>query len=649
MLDTITISCPKCQQTTKLAVASASGSELAGSASACRACRARLLTFTRPDGQILIVDGESKGDDGAPRVLAVISPVSRSGYRVVPPEHLGIFDRGVPRAPVERKPTGASDADLKNNVFSEEQVLYRPDGSRRPPKDAAKLVGWRAVWIAQLNEALRERLAGPPPLSFPPGIFISYRWGTQAENDWTAELARQLTARGYPVIFDREKPAELDVPEMVSQIADCRFFLAVLDPGYVERLGSGGANEATKDGWVFDEYNTAAFLSNQGQLRILGLLRNGSQLPRGFREPVPGRPGNAMDVRTPKQLALVLDEAFPPIQGGPDAAMAGKARGLLRESHEELCAGHYQEAFDKAQELAHLLPGVVDGPAQQVRVALRAGAVEVGWEAAEQALKLAPESRELLLAAGSFAGDIGRHREAITHLAALLQSPGDDPSLNLAGAHSALGNSLDEFDQVYPAIAHLELGRSLQPANPDLHGTLGYVYRRAGELERAIECLRAGLKLQPDHLKLLENLTAAAIEAGRFGEARTALGKLAALGYPDVAGLQKRLERAAAKPGEPTRLVKRYQVPAAAVWCKCTECAARIPLDAAGGTLCVGCGSSLPSEPGACPNCGASGRISPSVPGLAFECPYCRRGQLGLAGKQAAKAPRTRVKNPKGG
>ena len=645
MLDTITIPCPKCHQTTPLAVASPGGTEPTGSTSACRACRARFLTFTQPDGRILIIDGESM-EGGAPKVLLVLTPVSRSGYRIVPPEHLGIFDRGFPHQ--KRQPTGASDDDLKSQVFSEEKVLYRPDGSSRPPKEAAKLVGWRAVWVAQLNEALRDRLEGPPPLSYPPAVFVSYRWGTQAENDWTAELAARIAARGYPVIFDREKPAELDVPVMVSQIADCRYFLAVLDPGYVERIGTGATNEASKDGWVFDEYNTAAFLSNHGQIRILGLLRRGDQLPSGFRQPEPGRPGNVLDVRSSERLALVLDEVFPPIENAPDAATAARARTLLRESHEELCAGRYQEAFDKAQELAQLLPVAVDGLAQQVRVALRAGAAEVGWEAAEAALQLAPNSRELRLAAGSFAGDIGRHREAVIHLATLLQSPGDDPSLDLAAAHSALGNALDEFDQVYPALAHLELARKLRPESPTIRNTLGYVYRRAGEPDSAVQCLREGLTLAPGDAQLLENLWAALIESRRFAEARDTLAQLAGTGHQDIAGMAVTLETAAKSRGA-TRLVKQYRIPESPVWVKCTDCAARIPLSGPGADVCVRCGSAFAVREDDCSTCGFDGRIAPAAPGLAFECPYCRQGQLGLAAAPKPKPSRSRVKHAKGG
>ncbi len=654
MLATISISCPKCRETTELSVSRNATSGMSYSTTSCRACRARFIAVTQEDGQVLLLDGDAPPDPSSAatvRVLAVIGSPSRSGYRVVPPPHLGIFDRGVPPSPAAGEPVGVSDEALSRVITIDGALLRRPDGSRRAPAEAAKFVGWRSVWMAQLNVALRDRLAGPPPLSFPPGVFVSYRWGTATENEWTADLASRIKARGYPVIFDREKPGDLDVPGMVSQIADCRYFLAVLDPGYAERLGTDAQDEATKDGWVFDEFNTAAFLSNHGQLRILGLLRKGAGLPRGFRHPEPGRPGNVLDGRTPEQLALVLDEAFPPIDPAPDAKTVTRARALLRASHEHLCAGRFQEAFNCAGELTVLLPGVVDGTAQQVRVALRAGSPAAGWQAAEEGLKLAPESRELMLAAGSFAGDVGQHQRAVVHLAALLEAPGDDPSLNLATAHYALGSSLDEFDQVYPAIAHLEIARGLQPADPVVHNTLGFVYRRAGEVEQAIQCLNAGLRHDPGHVDLLVNLTAASIEAGHLPDARRALAELAerAPGHRAIEVLRECLDAAGASPGQAPGLVAMVPRSETALWCRCNECAARVPVEGLRASLCARCGSSLPIEPDRCPNCEGSGRIFPAAPHLTFQCPYCRRGTLAMADRQTIEPALPPVRHARGG
>ena len=52
--------------------------------------------------------------------------------------------------------------------------------------------------------------------------------------------------------------------------------------------------------------------------------------------------------------------------------------------------GPFQEGYDCAAQLTALLPGGVDGPAQQIRVALAAGSAQIALDSAEVALTLAP-------------------------------------------------------------------------------------------------------------------------------------------------------------------------------------------------------------------------------------------------------------------
>jgi tetratricopeptide (TPR) repeat protein len=609
MLDTVSIVCPKCDQPTEISVSRATGGQTIATTS-CRRCRAPFVAVTQEDQSVVLYESV----DGNVSPLGLIRPsTGRSGYRVEPPDYLGIFDRSVPLGPL---PTGQTDAELAGNVTALSGILHRPDGSPRPPADAARQVGWRAVWVAQLAEALRERLAAPPPLSFPPGVFISYRWGSSEENAWAARLAGTLRDRGYPVVFDRDESPEQAVPDLVSKIAGCRYFLALLDPGYLERIGRAD-DSSIKDGWVYDEYDTAVRLSNARQLRIVGLLRSGSELPRGFRLPSPGRQGNVIDVRDAADLGAVLDDVFPAIAGAPSAEVVEAARVLLAQSYEHICGGRYEDAFVAAQALTDLLPGLVDGPAQKLRVALQAGADTAAWQAAREALQLAPHSTELLRAAGLSAGGAGEPQEAVRYLGLVLEA--DDGASDDATLHLAIGSALDDLDQVHAALAHLEIARSAVPDAPSILNTLGYVYRRAGESRRAIDCLEAGLQGDQDDLNLLVNLAAARIECGDYEAAVEVLDRL---GPAAPAGLR---EIAATDGSAPPSLVN-VVTSAAQRWASCSDCLAHIPLGT-DDTMCARCGSVVPMASGPCPSCTSDGQVV-LIPGLAAQCPYCRHGVI---------------------
>ncbi len=620
-----------CRQPTEMSVSRSESGEASGTMTRCRRCATPFITISQPDGTVIVLDGTKPPDLGAPiTALAILRPPpTKSGYRVEPPPHLGVFDRGGRRAPPD---PGVSDEELATSVVATSRVLRRPDGSARPPRDAAKYVGWRTVWVAQLNEAIEARLSGPPPLSFPPGIFISYRWGSDAENAWVADLAHSLKTRGYAVTFDRDEPKDLDVPDLVSRVADARYFVAVLDPGYVERIGRGDENEATKDGWVFDEYNTAAMLSKHGQTRVLGFLRSGTTLPRGFREPRPGTPGNTLDVRTPAQLGLVIDDVFPSIESAPDEAVVERARGLLRRSHECLQTDRFPEAMDSASELAELLPGVIDGIVQKIRVALAVGWPAEGLASAEEALTLAPRSRELLLAAGIFANGASQPRRAIAHLALMLEMHSEESGDDIAQAHHALGSALDDVDEVYAGLAHLEICRSMAPKSVDVLNTLGFVYRRANEMDRAIASFDDAVALEPDNVKVLTNRAATLVEAGRSSDADEALDALAAAEpeHPGVDSLRELVARIRA--GEAPPVLVERAAREADQWGHCSHCAAHIPLDSERQLVCARCGSSLAPAERTCPNCGSDGRVFPGLSaGLACLCPFCRKGSLSIA------------------
>lgn len=517
-------------------------------------------------------------------------------------------------------------------IVALDQVLRRADGTSRPREEAVRLYGHRAVWVAELQEALRARLADARPLSVPPRIFLSYRWGIPEQDQWVENLVAELRRRGYFVIFDRTDKREATVPEFVSRLADCHVFLAVLDPGYIERVGSGVEQQRTLDGWVFDEYNSASFLAQGGRLRMIGLLREGETLPGGFRFASPGRLGNTLDVRDPEKLQAVLQRYFPELDSLPDSESLTRVEGWIGASHAAATSGRLTEAYELAARAAAEAPAIVDGHAQQARVAVQANRSTEGLAAARRALDIAPESVEMLSLAAACAYHEGEPQEAIRLSVRVLElDSGAATAQYTALAHYYLGNSLDDLGQPYAGVAHLELAARLRPDEASFHNDAGFVYRRIGNVERALTCFARGLEVASEDRNLLVNLAATEIEAGQPAAARRALAALDEhhRGDPAVCSLGVALDRWLAEGGSAPRLVSRVPERQRVGTLRCDRCALELPLVSDTEVLCSGCGAERLEAVGPCVLCGADGLVICAEPVVAmFRCPCCREGSL---------------------
>lgn len=630
------IICPHCGAETVISVSSGDGKDSHVATSSCRACRQLIMTVTLPDGQVAMFnEGELApliSADPANEAAAIRNP--RRRHRVLPPQKLGVFDRGRP----VQAPVGVSDETIAagEEVVGISQLLWRPDGTRRPAKDAARTFGWRAVWLAELGHNLQLRFSRPPPFSEPESVFLSYRWGNEAQNHWVAELAETLAKRHYRVSLDRlVPPEEVDVPEFVSSIVDCRYFLAIIDPGYVKRLGTPD-DKKIQDGWVFDEVQTAFHAENQGLIRVVGLLREGSALPSEFRFPGPGQPGNTIDVRGPQLLAEFLDDVFP--QREPISSLA-QAEAAYQASLAAFDRINYEEAFEHASTVVDCAPDIIDGYAQQVRICLAVNDSETGLTVALAALRRFPEFYELQLAAAMFAVETKDPAAATRHAARALEAPGV-PSEERAKAHAVLGTALDDFDQVDPALAHLTLAMKVYGRAPSLLQTAGYIRRRKGEPDAAARLFSEALQSDPQSAPLHENVVLALIEAGRPAEARAALSELikANPDHPAAATFSNAITQSAARK-EKISLLPRVSARTGTLRITCSDCQADLVVDE-GESLCAGCGCPRAPKVNRCSFCEADG-IVPILPAgiAAVLCPFCRTGSLSATPLGEVTAP----------
>lgn len=451
--------------------------------------------------------------------------------------------------------------------------------------------------VALLDDAMHRRGASVEPDSwYPPQLFLSYKWGTETENAWVAQLARRLTKHGWDVVFDqlRDETADREVEDFVSRLVSCRVFVAVLSPGFV-----ASAIQARRASWVFDEMQCA--LLARSRMRLVGIVPPAG-LAQGAVEPTPApirmppragelavvveamtRPefDEVHEVRDAADLERLLDRSL--TYSGPGLAAAERAwvvERLVRVGDE----ASLREILDRHP--------FVSGAWRRLVVLLRdRGDTRAALDAAQQALvhvhesgeRLALEHEQIDLLKGC--GDRVGAAQAATRL--IDRRPRDWI------AHFHLGDLLDDAHEPWAARSHLLLACRGTDSDARPHNTLAVVYMGLGLLARAAEELERALSLD------------------------------AAL-----ATAQRNLEKVRAARATPSPLdVKEVKGPLPG----CSACEAIFMPREDRPFTCAACGASRPASTGPCVVCGAEGLCLIGVfegRGAVLRCPICRTGAI---------------------
>ena len=601
------------------------------SATHCASCGAQILTTTEADGHVALRAGDRQGE--AFLHADKTTPDAEGSMTVVlPPQKFGLRNPHYANAP---QPAGVSDADFDammgtGGVPLSTDLLFRPDGTRRPDQDISAHIGKRGLWQCHLAHEIALRLAGPPPMTMPPKIFLSYRWQDEGRNAWVADLASTLKARGYDVMFDRDLPqtGRPNVPQIVSRVAECRYFLAVVDPGYLARIGDA---ERMEDGWVFDEFQAAVRMSNAGMIRLLGFLREGEGAGRNFRLAGPGVMGNMVDVRGPQRLAAILDQVFPPIEDVTGTDCGEEARAALDRSHAAFVTGDIRTAVAEARKIAEIVPTSPDGYFQMIRIAHRTGDQALGFDAAMQAVRLLPTHVEVLLEVATFSVSTGRREDAARHAALVFDQKVEDEGI-LGEAHAIMAWALDEYDRPDVALGHARSAVRLCPDNSVYVTNLGFMLRRLGDPVSAARVLSDGMRQFPEDMALMENYASAVTEAGLWDPAESLIMLFYNRGGSEAvaAGLARAVKEGRETGKLPVMFTPAVPPPGDGPLIGCDACGATVRSASASGVFCAACGTPAAKAGDPCTICGDEGWMMPmpaDVPGR-VRCPFCRDGGM---------------------
>jgi tetratricopeptide (TPR) repeat protein len=471
--------------------------------------------------------------------------------------------------------------------------LYRSDGSRRLDAEVIAEAGNIGLRLALLDEEMHRR-ANPAEADtlYPPRLFLSYKWGSAAENAWVRGLADRLTKRGWEVVFDqwRDETRDRTVEEFVSRLANCRVFVAVLSPAYV-----ASAFAPSHPTWVFDELQCALVARNFK--RLIGIVPPG-ELATARGAPAPET------IEIPKVPAIVIqamqEPEFDEVQAVHDDddlqrfldTSVTYTGPRLAEAERSWIGERFARGSDEAslREVIKRYP-FVSGAWRRLIVLLRdRGELQAALDATRQALALLPEAErlpflhehiELLKRSGDRVGAA----QAATQL--IEQRPRDWV------AHFHLGDLLDDANEWWAARNHLLLACRSAGSEAAPYNTLGVVYMALGLLMRASETLEHALRLD-----------------AAFGPARRNLERV-------------RAERAAAAQAD----VSEVSGPLPG----CSNCDAIFVPHPGRPFFCAACGASKAGSAAPCELCASSG-VSPIIRTgrdcLPTRCPICRTGTI---------------------
>lgn len=205
------------------------------------------------------------------------------------------------------------------------------------------------VRLAMLGLAAIKRGSSPLWYSYPPGVFISYKWADGPISEYVLDLATHLQELGCRAYLDRENldrdaDAYFSIPRFITSMQECTYYILLLTELCADLMTARKGWTS----WIHDEYQHAARLVNSGRLVIIPILLEPNGTTEYFTR------NNVIDLTPNWRDFRKLDRIFP-IQ--PISLTEPEVEELSRTVEEFdsiFLREHWSQASEILQRTAHL-------------------------------------------------------------------------------------------------------------------------------------------------------------------------------------------------------------------------------------------------------------------------------------------------------
>uniref|UniRef100_Q029B0 Tetratricopeptide TPR_2 repeat protein n=1 Tax=Solibacter usitatus (strain Ellin6076) TaxID=234267 RepID=Q029B0_SOLUE len=203
------------------------------------------------------------------------------------------------------------------------------------------------------------------------------------------------------------------------------------------------------------------------------------------------------------------------------AAPAAQYYAVIDSAVDLVKSGRRQDAIGEWRKALALAPAETTVHFNLANALFETGKTEEAIAEYGKTLELSPEHVEAHNNLGNALVREGRSEEAMAQFEATLQL---DPAH--ANAHANLGAAMAQRGRIAEGIAHLEKAIELDPGHAQAHSNLGIALAMSGRLEDAIRQVEESSRLSAGQDAMtLDLLAALYAEAGRFGDAASAVSK----------------------------------------------------------------------------------------------------------------------------